>query len=187
MSDGSEGQEGEQGLPGGTSGTGGAGGRGGGEHGLAGLPGQPGIQGGHGGQGGKGGRGGSVRHLYPVMMAMLALALVTSLATLVLYVRVDNNAATERHDRFRADSAIHATDFRLCYRGQVTRAGIDTNIAGDRRHHVPNAGRQLPLYDCRPNKTGGVAIRMTDRQAAIFENYVQHAPNLDTYAYPPGV
>jgi len=73
----------------------------------------------------------------------------------------------------RSIQLIYQTDYRLCLRGQVTRAALNLHIANDPKPHT----RALPLYDCTPDLHGGTAARLTAKQTRAFEHYVLTAKN----------
>jgi len=162
-----------------------------GEPGEPGLPGQPGESGnvgtggtgGTGGKGGKGGKGGpSPPHLYSVVVAMLAVAFALSVGTLVLLVRVQHNT----NHVAELTAQVEKATYRVCFRQMVVRVDLNLNIDADNEHLERFAGRALPIYNCTPDLTGDAATLLTPTQTKVFENFVQTAPNPDSYVYPTG-
>lgn len=170
--------------------------------GLPGLPGSPGESGeygggaeGRGGAGGHGGSGGKVSHRIEWAFVGLVIVLVVLVAYVIktthdvnrnaarigaaekkaqmAFAKADQALTTTENLHTQAIVRIYQTDYRLCYRGQVTRAALNLYILADPRHDT----RLLPLYDCTPNLTGGVAKRLTPAQTKAFERYVLTAKN----------
>ena len=123
-------------------------------------------------------------HFSRLVMFVVIIALVLSVGTAIIALKVQDNAdrigQLEIQDVTtlrKADATtahliylIYQTDYRLCLRGQVTRAAIDL----DTRHDEPT----LPLYNCTPDSHGGKAVLFTPSQRATFLHYVKTGRNL---------
>jgi hypothetical protein len=153
-----------------------------GQPGQPGEPGEPGVHGGgRGGHGGAGGRGGSAsREKWLEALCLIAFLIAGVMSAYAIHVAsvadhdaqritrlervdvADLHHADDQHER--SVQLIRQTDYRLCLRGQVTRAAINS----DKDHDEP----RLALYDCSPDLRGGVAVRLTAAQAAAFERQV---------------
>lgn len=129
-----------------------------------------------------------VTHRYTryVLWFFVIVALGLSIGTLLLVNDIhrleDQNDADARAtaralraENARQDQAIvraRRAEYRLCLRGQVTRAALNIHAARDHHRLV------LPLYDCTPNITGGPAARLSPAQTRAFEHYVQTSKSL---------
>lgn len=130
-------------------------------------------------------------HDHALIVFVLIVAIVLSVGTAIVIKQVSANtdkiARLERLDVMhlqhddeiarlaikRQDQAIvliRKTNYRLCLRGQITRAAINIDVTRDEP--------LLPLYNCRPNLIGESAKRLTPKQTKSFESYVSTTPNL---------
>jgi hypothetical protein len=157
-----------------------------------GFPGEPGelgsaTQGGRGGTGGKGGYG-EKSHDRVIILLFIIVTVALSIGTAIALKHVEANTnriaqlektdvqILQQADRARDAIAvaltkankrqdqeltlIRETTYRLCLREQVTRAVLNSDKFSDEP--------RLPLYDCTPNLTGGVAKLLTSDQAKVF-------------------
>ena len=152
--------------------------------GQPGEPGQPG-QAPQEGRGGAGGHGGHAQYRWAIL-AGIVMIVALAVGYLILRNYVDDNTtqieALQAHDRAQSmavsraltlanqnqDRAIvnaRLAEFRICVRQQVVRVAI--NI--DRNADEPT----LPIYDCTPNKYGGVARRLTPAETRAYERKVR--------------
>jgi hypothetical protein len=111
----------------------------------------------------------------PKPLAMLLFGLIAIvLVTLVVALHNLNRITSLENQHFNLLHQIEQTDYRLCYRQQVTRADFDLYHIADPKRNT----RILPLYNCTPNLTGGQAILLTVSETAAFEHWVLVTPNV---------
>lgn len=138
-----------------------------GEPGKPGEPGEAGTPpGGAGGAGGAGGRGGSLHdgRFTVVVTFFLAVAVVLSIATVVISVNQAN--LNDRQDD--AIQAAQRAEYRICVRQMINRAAINLDKGSDEP--------RLPLYDCTPNLSGHSARPLTPTQSRALERRVVTSP-----------
>lgn len=131
--------------------------------------------------------------LIPILASVAFIVTLIAVGSLVLANRVSDNTdqiavleAQHTKDEAKVNAlqdkalkAIRLTDYRICHRGQITRAALNLNVAADRKTPTPHtAGITFVLYDCTPNKNGQPAVPLTPAQTKAFEHYVETTKNL---------
>lgn len=113
-----------------------------------------------------------VRFVVVVAVCLIGLFTVLAVVSVAVFNNVQKINATEKSDL--ADT--RAAAFRLCERGNLTRAEIHATISDALGQKALIVRQQrLPLNDCWPNFTGKTARRLSDEEQDAYRLfYVAH-------------
>lgn len=113
-----------------------------------------------------------MRFVIVFSVALIALFFVVAVLSTAVFLNVSKIAANERETA--RNSRVAA--FRICERGNLTRAEIHATIRQALGlEALAQRQQRLPISDCSPNSEGSAAVRLVpDEQTAYLNFYLAH-------------